>query len=78
MPLNTNAIHYKNLLVTGVTGGSLMDYRLAMKLIAQKRIRTAPLVSHTFATSEMAAAFETAMHGETMKVVIEQELGVRM
>ena len=35
--LDTNAIHYKNLVVTGMTGGSPRDYRDALKLIETRR-----------------------------------------
>ena len=70
VPLDTNAIHYKNLTVTGVTGGSPFDYRTAMKLLASKRVPTEPIISHVFCTDEMQTAFDTALGGETMKVVI--------
>ena len=33
LPLDTNRIHYKNLFVTGTTGGSVEDYRIALRLV---------------------------------------------
>ncbi len=74
VPLDTNLIHYKNLLVTGVTGGFPMDFRLALSLLAGKRIDVRPLISQVFPTAEMAAAFDIAGTGSTMKVVIAQEV----
>lgn len=71
VPLDTNAIHYKNLTVTGVTGGSPFDYRTAMKLIAGGRVPTEPIISHVFCADEMQTAFDTALGGEAMKVVVQ-------
>jgi L-iditol 2-dehydrogenase len=34
VPLDSNAIHYGNLIVTGTTGGSALDYRIALRLLA--------------------------------------------
>ncbi|MHB9036421.1 MAG: zinc-dependent dehydrogenase [Armatimonadota bacterium] len=71
--LDTNLIHYKNLVVTGVTGGSPYDFRLAARLIETKRIDAKSVVSHRFATGDMAKAFDVSMNGETMKVIITAE-----
>ncbi len=71
--LNTNAIHYKNLLVTGVTGGSLCDFRIATRLIASKRVDVERIISHVCPLSDMGLAFEEAMRREAMKVVLQQD-----
>ena len=71
--LDTNAIHYKNLLVTGVTGGSLYDFRIAARLIASKRVDVTRIVSHVYPLSDMGLAFEQAMRREAMKVVLQQD-----
>jgi len=71
--LDTNAIHYKNLLVTGVTGGSLYDFRIAARLIASKRVDVARIISHVYPLSDMALAFQQAMRREAMKVVLQQD-----
>lgn len=71
--IDSNLIHYKNLIATGVTGGSLLDFRLAMKLIAGKRVDVVKMVSHKFLIKDMAEAFDTSMNGETMKVVLISE-----
>ena len=46
--LDTNAIHYGNLIVTGTTGGSVEDYRIALRLVAGKRVDLTRVVSHVF------------------------------
>ena len=68
--LNTNAIHYKNLVVTGMTGGAPQDYRTALKLIESGRIAVRKIVSHVFALREVGRAYEVALSGEGMKVVM--------
>jgi L-iditol 2-dehydrogenase len=71
--LDTNLIHYKQLQVTGTTGGAPRDFRTALKLVASGRIDLKRVVSHVFPPAEMARAFDTALHQETMKVVMHQE-----
>ncbi len=70
--LDTNLIHYKNLVVTGMTGGAPRDYRLAMSLVASGRIDVTCVISHTFAQDAMAEAFDTALNRPAMKVVIRR------
>lgn len=71
--LDTNAIHYKNLLVTGMTGGAPRDYRAALRLISSARINLSRLVSHICPIAEVGRAYELAMSGKGMKVVIGAE-----
>jgi len=73
--LDTNLIHYKQLLVTGVTGGSPRDFRTAMRLIASGRVDVEQVVSHRFATARMAAAFDAALGRDAMKIVIDRGVG---
>jgi len=70
---DTNLIHYRQLIVTGVTGGSPRDFRAAMRLLAAGRIPIDRVVSHRFARADMAQAFEVALKGEAMKVVLVGE-----
>ncbi len=69
--LDTNLIHYKQLVVTGVTGGAPRDFRAAMAMVAAGRVPIDRVISHRFPLSDMAAAYEAAMGGDAMKVVIE-------
>jgi L-iditol 2-dehydrogenase len=68
--LNTNAIHYKNLIVTGMTGGAPQDYRTALKLIESGRVDVRKIVSHVFALHEVGRAYEMALSGTGMKIVM--------
>jgi len=73
--LNTNAIHYKNLIVTGMTGGAPRDFRTALKLIESRRVEVRKIVSHVFSLSEIGRAYEVALSGEGMKVVMTADSG---
>jgi L-iditol 2-dehydrogenase len=69
--LDTNEIHYKNLVVTGMTGGSPSDYRIALRLMETGRINARAVVSDVFAMNDLKKAYEAAMSGNSMKVVIK-------
>jgi L-iditol 2-dehydrogenase len=73
VPLDTNVIHYGNLLVTGSTGGSVEDYRIALKLVAGKRIDLRQVISNVFRLDELRQAYETALAGAEGKVVLMAE-----
>lgn len=73
VPLDTNAIHYGNFVVTGSTGGSVEDYRIALRLVAGKRIDLTRVISHTFPLGELRAAYDTALAGPPGKVVLVAE-----
>ncbi len=68
--LDTNAIHYKNLIVTGMTGGSARDYQAALDLVRQKKADVSQVVSHVFPLRRMQEAYDTALSGEGMKIVM--------
>jgi threonine dehydrogenase-like Zn-dependent dehydrogenase len=73
VPLDTNAIHYGNQIVTGSTGGSALDYRIALRLIAGKRIDLTAVISHVFSLDELETAYQTAIAGPAGKVVLVAE-----
>ena len=70
VPLDTNAIHYGNFVVTGSTGGSVEDYRIALKLMAGRRVDLTQVVSKVFALHDLQAAYDTALAGTDGKVVL--------
>jgi len=71
--LDTNAIHYGNFVVTGSTGGSVQDYRIALRLVAGKRVDLTRIISDTFPMAELKKAYETALAGPAGKVVLTAE-----
>ena len=71
--INANAVHYKNLLVTGTTGGSNKDYRKALGLIQSRRVDVRQIISHRFSLHEMGQAYDVALAGKGMKIVLNRE-----
>jgi L-iditol 2-dehydrogenase len=71
--LDTNAIHYGNFVVTGSTGGSVEDYRIALKLVAGKRVDLTRVVSDVFALGELQKAYGAALAAPAGKVVLVAE-----
>jgi L-iditol 2-dehydrogenase len=69
--INSNLIHYRNLIITGVTGGSNADYRAGLTLMASKKVDVRGIISATYPLSEGYAAFQAAMGGMEMKVILK-------
>jgi L-iditol 2-dehydrogenase len=70
VPVDTNAIHYGNFLVTGSTGGAVEDYRIALRLVAGKRIDLTRVISHVFPLADLQKAYDAALAGADGKVVL--------
>jgi len=68
--LDGNLIHYKNLCVTGTTGGCNADYAKALDLITSGAVPVEGIISHRFSFEQLSEAYETALAGRGMKIVI--------
>ena len=73
VPFDSNAIHYGNLILTGSTGGSALDYRIALRLLAGKRVGLTAIISDVYSLGELDAAYRTAMAGAAGKIVLLAE-----
>ncbi len=62
-PLDTNRIHYHNLLISGSTGGSAEDYRMAVRLVANRRIDLTSVISNVFGLHQLEAGYRLALSG---------------
>ena len=71
--LNTNLIHYKELIVLGTTGSSISDYYKSLQIVASKRIDAKALVSARFSIEDTVKAFEYAASGQGMKALVVSE-----
>ena len=67
---DSNAIHYGNYIVTGSTGGSALDYRTALRLVAGKRMDLTSIISNVYSLGELDTAYQTALAGPAGKVVL--------
>jgi L-iditol 2-dehydrogenase len=71
--LDTDAIHYKSLSITGTTGGTPRDYRAALNLIASRRLPLRGIISHVLPIQEVGKAYDTALSGRALKVVMAEK-----
>jgi threonine dehydrogenase-like Zn-dependent dehydrogenase len=71
--LDANLIHYRNLHVSGTTGGSNADYRDALHWIAARRVDVRPVISHVLPMERLDEAYRIALAGEGLKIVIKGE-----
>jgi len=69
--LDTNLIHYKELLVSGAHGSLPTHHRRALELIAAGAVPTADFISHRFALDDVHEAFATAESHSGLRVLIE-------
>lgn len=68
--INTNLIHYNNLVVTGTTGSSLSDYELCLRLIEEGKINPESVITRRFNIKQIKEAFDYALSGEGLKTLI--------
>jgi L-iditol 2-dehydrogenase len=69
--LDTNLIHYKELVVTGTTACTNEDCREALELVLSGAVDTGRLITERRPLAEAREAFAAARSGEQLKVVIE-------
>lgn len=65
--LDTNLIHYNQLIVTGTTRQSLRQFRKTLKLIENKLIDTQKLISHTYSLKDLGNAIVKMKNREGIK-----------
>jgi L-iditol 2-dehydrogenase len=69
--VDTNMIHYRELVVTGTTANTNDDCLAALELVLSGTVDTASLIGSRQPLAEAGAAFDAARSGELMKVVVE-------
>ncbi|MCI5838160.1 MAG: alcohol dehydrogenase catalytic domain-containing protein [Christensenellaceae bacterium] len=69
--INTNLIHYKQLIVSGTTRASLSQYRKTLDFVSKKVLDVKPLITNYFTLSEIDKAFDYAKRGVGYKNVIK-------
>ena len=62
--------HYKEVTLVGTSGYRTKDYRLASKLINEKKIDFQPLFSKTFSLKQVGSAIEQVVNQEVLKAMI--------
>jgi 2-desacetyl-2-hydroxyethyl bacteriochlorophyllide A dehydrogenase len=69
--IDSNLIHYRELVVTGTTANTTEDCREALDLVLSGALDTAGLISSRYSLEEADAAFASAASGDAIKMVIE-------
>lgn len=69
--LNSNTVHYRELLVTGTTACSTYDCLQALELVAAKRLDLSNLVTSRFPLQEANTAFAAAADGTNLRVALQ-------
>ncbi|GGG84964.1 alcohol dehydrogenase [Salipiger pallidus] len=71
--MDVNAIHYRELTVTGAFGLSRKDYDRAFDMVASGQLDLGPLITHRYPLAEIGEALATAEAGEAIKVVVHND-----
>jgi L-iditol 2-dehydrogenase len=69
--LNTNLIHYREIVVSGSFSSNIEDFRNSLKLISTGLLPTKDIITHRFSLDELLKAFEVIPLGEAIKVSIQ-------
>ncbi len=68
--INTNLIHYKQLIISGTTRASLAQYRKVLGFIADGVLDVQPLITARFSLNDINSAIEYAKQGKGLKNII--------
>lgn len=68
--INTNLVHYKQLILSGTTRASLIQYRKTLRYISSGILDVKPLVTAHFPLKEIHTAIDMARRGQGLKNII--------
>lgn len=68
--LDTNVIHYKELIITGAHGSMPIHHGKAIELIASGKVDVKKFLTHSFPLDEIEKAFQTAEGHSGLRVVV--------
>ncbi len=68
--VDSNLVHYKELILAGANGSSPEHNRRALELMASGRVPVADLLTHKVPLSDVQRAIELVLSGEAIKVVV--------
>jgi L-iditol 2-dehydrogenase len=70
VPIDTNLIHYKELLVSGAHGSTPVHHRKAIELIASGCVDAKKYITHTFLLEDIISAFTAAEERAGLRVIV--------
>jgi L-iditol 2-dehydrogenase len=71
VPINTNMIHYKELLVSGAHGSMPVHHGKAIELIASGRVDVKKFMTHKFPLDKITEAFAAAEGHKGLRVIVK-------
>lgn len=73
IPVDANAIHRNELLITGTEGRLMEDFLQAVRLLSFGKVNVKPLVSATTSFSTLEEGFRKALSKQAFRVLLEHE-----
>jgi L-iditol 2-dehydrogenase len=73
--VDSNVVHYRELILAGANGSSPAQNREALELIASGKVPVADLITHRLGLDHVEAAIQAVISGEAIKVVITPQEG---
>lgn len=68
--VDSNLVHYKELILAGANGSSPDHNRRALELMASGRVPVADLLTHKVSLTDVGKAIDLVLSGEAIKVVV--------
>ena len=68
--IDSNFIHYNEIVLTGSHGSSHLQHKKALKMIENKKINLKPLITHKFNLKDILKAYKVSFSGKAIKVSI--------
>ena len=70
VPLDVNAVHYSEMIITGSVNPGIRDFYAALRLLSLGLVKPAGLISAVYPFSEIAGAFERSITPGTYRVIV--------
>lgn len=71
VPINTNLVHYKELILTGSTRSSIAQFRKTMEFVSQGLLDVKAMITDRYSIDDVLTAFDNAGRAKGLKHVIE-------
>ncbi|HEY8498420.1 MAG TPA: alcohol dehydrogenase catalytic domain-containing protein [Limnochordales bacterium] len=68
--LDTNAVHYRQLVVTGTTGSSALQFRRTAEMVAHRRLDVEALISERVELEEVPAVLAAPRRSDQLKTLV--------